>query len=641
MRNKFSVVFLGSHSVGKTSIISEIINQEPATDDSLQAVPNLFVLPDKDVTIYDTKDISELSFDFDTSNFLIFFFVFNVNDAKSFEAIEQNMEKFKGQNILNILIGNKSDLECTVDQKKIKDLQNHGMKYLEVSAKTKVGIDEIIKIIQKKELNVKFYSQFFIKGMQPDFDYDGFKDFISQFTHTLNCTENNSFCPNLIMLSFKDQQTKEFVLMKVQEFSKKPILESNIIPIQFNTKDIDLCNIIYFVNIFDNIEVFKKFLASFDCNNSDIDDLFEVQQTNNPLVFTASIRKKSFAEFIYTFMPYIKFQNKPIIFSTSSIELPIITILNLPYDFLESELQFFKCNIKQICMKFHGETETTKKLSILFANNEDANEAIKYFNGARVDENEILAQHFVDKDMYREMSEYEIIVKKMVGSSFDLYHYFKSYGKIHHAEVKNKTSNGTVGKVQFYDKNDAINAISSLKQKGTRLEIGFSSEFSVHAFNLHPSITEKDIRKIFKGASSIWIKKSCNFSLPYAIISFNTINEAQYASSLSPIFKCLKIYCFYNMKIEQSLKKYNMMKNEILSQGNTLLIKGSSKFTIKDIINMICHLDDSFSFVLTYLFKENDFYISFEQSEQCETIYEQINNKLNESNISAEFISSY
>ncbi|KAH0785772.1 hypothetical protein GPJ56_010334 [Histomonas meleagridis] len=159
------------------------------------------------------------------------------------------------------------------------------------------------------------------------------------------------------------------------------------------------------------------------------------------------------------------------------------------------------------------------------------------------------------------MNEFQIIVKRIVetASSFDLYHFFKQFGNLHHAIVQ-QSPNGTYGIVQYYTHEDASNALKALKEQKAPLEVGFLCHFSVIAFNLHPSVTSKDLRALYPNASNINIKKSKNEV--YAILTFKSINDAKNASKQSHVFQNLKIKCIYGMMPNKALELYRKEKED-------------------------------------------------------------------------------
>jgi len=82
--------------------------------------------------------------------------VFNVNDESSFNNIDFWISKVKelSGNIPFVIIGNKSDLNKSVDQKKIEEkVSYYGVKYYETSAKLNVNIDKAFHGLSIQILN--------------------------------------------------------------------------------------------------------------------------------------------------------------------------------------------------------------------------------------------------------------------------------------------------------------------------------------------------------------------------------------------------------------------------------------------------------------------------------------------------------
>ncbi len=60
----------------------------------------------------------------------------------------QDIEKFTNEDINKILVGNKSDLQCTVNITEAKELaKSSGMQFIETSAKSGSNVDDMILIL--------------------------------------------------------------------------------------------------------------------------------------------------------------------------------------------------------------------------------------------------------------------------------------------------------------------------------------------------------------------------------------------------------------------------------------------------------------------------------------------------------------
>ena len=84
--------------------------------------------------------------------------VYDIGDLESFRSLPewfQEMEHFAGENIHRILIGNKSDLAERMVETKIglQFANEHGMEFLETSAKYSKNIDELFENLAKELRN--------------------------------------------------------------------------------------------------------------------------------------------------------------------------------------------------------------------------------------------------------------------------------------------------------------------------------------------------------------------------------------------------------------------------------------------------------------------------------------------------------
>ena len=90
-----------------------------------------------------------------------FWIVYDVTNRESFESVEKSwlkeaIEYFPENDVIMMLIGNKIDLEnrsVSFDEGQ-RMAQNHGMMFIETSAKTKIGVQEafeelVNKVIEK------------------------------------------------------------------------------------------------------------------------------------------------------------------------------------------------------------------------------------------------------------------------------------------------------------------------------------------------------------------------------------------------------------------------------------------------------------------------------------------------------------
>ena len=176
----FKVVFVGDDTVGKTQIVSKFVGKK--FDESYQ--PTVGVeFATKVVEVKKKKIILQL---WDTAglekfrsitqayykNSKLIVLVYAVNDKNSFDNISKWVEEVKTQNkdVKFLLVGNKCDLE-EKRQVSIKDGEDwanaNNMKFIEVSAKTGVGISddmfnsiikELLEEVKKEENNNHTYN---------------------------------------------------------------------------------------------------------------------------------------------------------------------------------------------------------------------------------------------------------------------------------------------------------------------------------------------------------------------------------------------------------------------------------------------------------------------------------------------------
>ena len=167
----FKIITLGDGGVGKTSIVKRFI-RNVFEDDTLSTVGVAFSF--KEVTVENGKKI-KLKF-VDTAgqekyralaksyykNAEAVLFVFSYDDKKSFDHIEEWLNRFKEyggnkEEIPLFLVGNKCDIENKViEDNLIENLKNRiGFKYFKkTSAKDNIGIEELFN-----ELSEKMYQQ--------------------------------------------------------------------------------------------------------------------------------------------------------------------------------------------------------------------------------------------------------------------------------------------------------------------------------------------------------------------------------------------------------------------------------------------------------------------------------------------------
>ena len=91
--------------------------------------------------------------------------VYDVTSRESFNSIERSwlkeaMEYFPENDVIMMLVGNKIDLEnrSVTKEEGEKMARNHGMMFIETSAKTRIGVqeafEELVNKVRKKELTL-------------------------------------------------------------------------------------------------------------------------------------------------------------------------------------------------------------------------------------------------------------------------------------------------------------------------------------------------------------------------------------------------------------------------------------------------------------------------------------------------------
>ena len=167
---KYRVILLGNSGVGKTSILLRLLNNK--IDDCLVTVgcePRKFYIK------YKNKKYQLLFFDTAghekyravARNFLrntdAVLFVFDISNKKSFEdlSIWYNLYREENENVVGLLIGNKSDLEHKKDEEEADEFaKEHRLLYMETSAKSDKNVKKAIAYLIKKinESNIIFES---------------------------------------------------------------------------------------------------------------------------------------------------------------------------------------------------------------------------------------------------------------------------------------------------------------------------------------------------------------------------------------------------------------------------------------------------------------------------------------------------
>lgn len=174
-------LMIGDPSVGKTSILAQYID-DIFLEGYIQTIGANFLIKEIDLAeIIDEISVTdEVKKDIKEKGLKLYFWdiggqedklfvteyyfvqavgamvVFNVNDEKSFNNIDfwiSKMKELSGE-IPFVIVGNKSDLNKSIDQQKIEEKVSHyGVEYYETSAKLNVNIDKAFQALSVQILN--------------------------------------------------------------------------------------------------------------------------------------------------------------------------------------------------------------------------------------------------------------------------------------------------------------------------------------------------------------------------------------------------------------------------------------------------------------------------------------------------------
>ena len=162
---KYNIVLLGDPDVGKTSIFNrlskDIFSETYSTTVGCDTTTYYIKYKNKKYQLIFRDTSGQERFKAVTKNFLRnidgVLFIFDITNKESFEGLKSWYDLFKEQNekVVGLLIGNKCDNECKVDEEEAKKFaREYGLKkYFETSAKldkkikkaTAYLLEEIIK----------------------------------------------------------------------------------------------------------------------------------------------------------------------------------------------------------------------------------------------------------------------------------------------------------------------------------------------------------------------------------------------------------------------------------------------------------------------------------------------------------------
>ena len=166
---KYDIVLLGDASVGKTSIFQRL-SKDTFTEDysatvGIEITPyyikyksNRYKLIFHDIT-------GQEKYKAITKNILRqkdgVLFIYDISDKNSFDSLQYwyDIYKEENKNVVGLLVGNKSDCEHKVNEAEAeKFVKDHGLKYIETSAKLDKNIKKAIaflleRIIEAEKIN--------------------------------------------------------------------------------------------------------------------------------------------------------------------------------------------------------------------------------------------------------------------------------------------------------------------------------------------------------------------------------------------------------------------------------------------------------------------------------------------------------
>lgn len=164
------VTLLGPISVGKTSIVQRLVNDEFDSNTSptigvsfaVKRYPDLFLKLQFWDTCGTEKYANVVKVYYKKVDACLVVFDLNVRDSlqKTEKWIRLFNETCDNPRAVVYLVGNKSDLEVRVPQKEIDDIcKRYNMRYFRVSAKQNVGINGLFKNLAEtlKKLEIVFH----------------------------------------------------------------------------------------------------------------------------------------------------------------------------------------------------------------------------------------------------------------------------------------------------------------------------------------------------------------------------------------------------------------------------------------------------------------------------------------------------
>jgi len=162
-RTVSKVVFIGEGGVGKTSLVNKLLGSGGLSDSPTIGIDiKTIVTENVQIVVWDLG--GQERFKLFADDFIIgaklIVLVFDLNKSTSFfrlyEWAKRLRQKIRNPYTKIILVGNKSDLERTVDReavnKFIRESQLNIVEYIETSAKTGENVDSLLKLLKKHSL---------------------------------------------------------------------------------------------------------------------------------------------------------------------------------------------------------------------------------------------------------------------------------------------------------------------------------------------------------------------------------------------------------------------------------------------------------------------------------------------------------
>lgn len=162
----YNIVFLGNSAVGKSSIFQriskDIFSDYYITTLGLDITTYFIKFRKRKYKLSFKDTVGQEQFRALTKTYLRqndgVLFIYDLTDKRSFEDLEEWYDLYKNENekVTGLLIGNKCDCERIVNEEEAKKFANeHGLKYLETSARLDKNIKKAIALLLEEIIESK------------------------------------------------------------------------------------------------------------------------------------------------------------------------------------------------------------------------------------------------------------------------------------------------------------------------------------------------------------------------------------------------------------------------------------------------------------------------------------------------------